>query len=394
MPLHTMTIMGTRPEAVKLAPVVLALEQASDLDVSLVTTGQHRDMLDHVIDEFELSVTATLDIFDHGLSLAEMTSRIVTRVADALDEMRPDLVLVQGDTTSAFVGGLAAFYVGIPVVHLEAGLRTHDLQQPFPEEMNRRLLGQVADLHLAPTVNAKTNLLRESVGGAIVVTGNTVIDAFLQVASRPCPPVPPVLEHVFSSDRPIVVVTAHRRESWTTAMNDIAGAVAELATRYPEVYFVVPLHRNPVVGGTLRPIIGDRDNVILTEPLPYGLFVHTIKRSTMLLTDSGGLQEEAPALGKPVLVLRNKTERPEGVMAGTVAVAGTSMQGIVELTAAILDDADRYRAMAGTANPYGDGHAAPRAMAAIRWRYLDGPRPEEFVASPASKPLVFDSREP
>lgn len=374
---HVLVVYGTRPEAIKLAPLVSAIRADSRLRATVAVTGQHREMLDQVNTLFGISPDADLDIIRPRQTLEDITSRTLQGLAPVLEQERPDCVLVQGDTTTALASALAGFYHHVPVVHLEAGLRTDRPDDPFPEEMNRRLTSQLATLHLAPTPRSRTNLLREGIAAeSVVVTGNTVIDALHDVIGRTPARHVPGLGDV--GDRRVVLVTAHRRESWGEPMARAGRALAILAERFPDVAFVLPLHLNPVVREVLVPAVRGCENVLLTEPLDYLDFAHLIHRCTLALTDSGGVQEEAPSLGKPVLVMRETTERPEAVDAGTVRLVGTDVGAIVDGVTELLTDAAAYARMANAVNPYGDGQAAPRAVAAIAHLFGIGDRAEDF----------------
>jgi len=334
-------------------------------------------MLDQVNTLFGITPDADLDILRPRQTLEDITSRTLQGLAPVLEAERPDCVLVQGDTTTALASAMAGFYHHVPVVHLEAGLRTDRPDDPFPEEMNRRLTSQLSTLHLAPTPRSRTNLLREGVAAnSIVVTGNTVIDALHDVIDRTPARRVPELDDL--ADRRVVLVTSHRRESWGEPMARAGRALAILAERFPDVAFVLPLHLNPVVREVLVPAVRGRKNVLLTEPLDYLDFAHLIHRCTLALTDSGGVQEEAPSLGKPVLVMRETTERPEAVDAGTVRLVGTDVGAIVDGVTELLTDKVAYSRMANAVNPYGDGHAAPRAVAAIAHMFGIGDRAQEF----------------
>jgi len=379
MPLRVMTVFGTRPEAIKVAPVIAALEAHEDVDSVTVVTGQHREMLDQVNRIFGIVPDHDLDIFEHGASLSQITSRVLEHLDPVLEAERPDAVLVQGDTSTSTAAALAAFHRRIPVIHLEAGLRSGDIGSPFPEEANRRVTAQLTALHLAPTTTSKGNLLAEGTPtDAVVVTGNTVIDALLvTVGSKPSF-TDPALEDLADSGRRVLLVTTHRRENWGESMAGVGRALARLATRFPDVEVVLPAHRNPVVREALLPHLADHQNVTVTEPLPYGQFTRLLGLSSVVLTDSGGVQEEAPSLGKPVLVMRENTERPEAVEAGTVRLIGTDEERIVHEVTTLLTDESAYDAMARTANPYGDGAAAPRAVQAILHLLGRGARPSDW----------------
>jgi len=354
-------VIGTRPEAVKMAPVVLALRAArSRFETRVVLTAQHREMADDILAHFGISPDQDLDLMRPKQSLFVTTSRLVARMEGVLDAEKPDVVLVQGDTTTTFVAALAAFYKGIRVGHVEAGLRTDDKANPFPEEVNRRLTSHIADLHFAPTETARRALLRERVpSGSIFVTGNTVIDALLWTKGRLPRKLPAVLSRVDTSKR-IVLVTSHRRENWGAPLVDVCLALEDIATAFDDVQIVFPVHPNPVVKNTVTRILGRLRNVLLLPPLDYGAFVALMSRASLILTDSGGVQEEAPSLGVPVLVLRRKTERPEAVRAGVVRLVGTDRKRIVRVSTRLLSDRAAYRAMARRKNPYGDGRAASR----------------------------------
>ncbi|ACQ79456.1 UDP-N-acetylglucosamine 2-epimerase [Beutenbergia cavernae DSM 12333] len=368
--LHLVPIYGTRPEAIKVAPIVAAAARHPAIVCSPVVTGQHREIVDQVNELFGMRPVTDLDVFTHGVGLETTTARVLERVTPVLRRLAPDVVLVQGDTTSAFAAALAAFYLSIPVVHLEAGLRTSSLASPFPEEGNRRLLTQIASLHLAPTAGNRANLLRSGIPeDDIVVTGNTVIDALVGTVAARVPLADPHLAPIEDLTGPLILVTAHRRESWGEPMRRSARAVATVARRRPDALVVLPMHPNPTVRAVLEPELAGIPNVVLTEPLGYSDLANVLARSTLVVTDSGGLQEEAPALGKPVLVLRENTERPEAVAAGTARLVGTDEAGIVAAIEELLDDAEVYGAMANAFNPYGDGHAAERAIAAIVERF-------------------------
>jgi UDP-N-acetylglucosamine 2-epimerase (non-hydrolysing) len=367
-------VFGTRPEAIKMAPVVRALRARPEYDVLVCASGQHREMLDQVLETFDIAADADLDLMRPDQTLASFAARAMEAIdAWLAGPGRADLVLVQGDTTTAFCGALAAFYRRIPVAHVEAGLRTGDLDRPWPEEANRVLTARLAALHFAPTARSRANLVAEGVPPErIVVTGNTVIDALLHAVDR-VRAVPPDIDGlppaVMANGAPLVLITAHRRESFGAGLDALGRAIAALARRFPDVHFVYPVHLNPNVrSSAARWLGGGRANVHLLPPQPYLAFVALMDRATLILTDSGGVQEEAPSLGKPVLVLRETTERPEAVEAGTVRLVGTDEDAIVEGTARLLAGGAAYAAMAQAHNPYGDGRAAERIEAAIdRW---------------------------
>jgi UDP-N-acetylglucosamine 2-epimerase (non-hydrolysing) len=383
-PRRIMVIYGTRPEAVKVAPLIQALHRSPLFTPVVAVTAQHRSMLDQVNEVFGITPEFDLDIHQPGQTLTSITTRALAGVQQLLAEQRPDAVVVQGDTTTVFAAALAAFYERIPVVHLEAGLRTDSPYSPYPEEMNRRLATQLAALHLAPTQTSKANLLAENVDPAtVVVTGNTVIDALLWTSSRDLGYGHPALAGLDDSTAPVLLVTAHRRESWGAPMRAVGRALARIATAHPGLRVVFPVHANPVVREAVLPAIEHLPNVTVTEPLAYGGFARLMKRATLILTDSGGVQEEGPSLGKPVLVMRDTTERPEAVQAGTVRLVGTDEDLIVKSADQLLTDPAAYTAMAGAINPYGDGHAAQRSVAALAWHFGLGPAAEEFRPAPA-----------
>ncbi|MGP5194559.1 non-hydrolyzing UDP-N-acetylglucosamine 2-epimerase [Arthrobacter rhombi] len=385
--LRVMPIFGTRPEAIKMAPIVKALEASHLFECVVTVTGQHREMLDQVNELFGMTPQRDLNIIQPQQTLNDVLTNTIRGLDEIFAEDKPDAVVVQGDTTTVMAGSLAAFNWGIPVIHVEAGLRSFDLSSPFPEEGNRKITSQVTSLHLAPTTTSRDNLLRENVDPAkIVVTGNTVIDALFEVVSRHLPFTDPRLESLAVGGRRLVLVTSHRRENHGETMRGIGRAVARLADSEPEVDFILPIHRNPVVRDALLPAITDKANVTVTEPLGYGDFTRILAAAEIVLTDSGGVQEEAPALGKPVLVMRENTERPEAVVAGTVKLIGTDEQRIVDEVSTLLNDRTVYDRMAHAVNPYGDGHAAARTVAAIAELLGVGTRIPEFGA--ASGPLA------
>ncbi|MFB7888858.1 non-hydrolyzing UDP-N-acetylglucosamine 2-epimerase [Cellulosimicrobium cellulans] len=367
MTARIMTVYGTRPEAIKVAPVIRALEESPDFESVTVVTGQHREMLDQVNELFGIVPDHDLNIMSHGQTLAQIFARVIEGLDPILEEEKPAAVIVQGDTSTSTAAALAAFYRRIPVVHVEAGLRSGNIHSPFPEEANRKLTTQIAALHLAPTETSRGNLLAEGVDDAtIVVTGNTVIDALLTTVGKEVPFTDPLLEQLAASQRRILLVTTHRRENWGGAMEGVGRALAKIARTFPDLEIVLPAHRNPIVRDAILPQLAGIENVTVTEPLPYGEFARMMSLSTVILSDSGGVQEEAPSLGKPVLVMRENTERPEAVAAGTVELVGTDEDAIVAKVRGLLLDADTYRAMASASNPYGDGEAAPRVLVAIK----------------------------
>ena len=360
-----MTVYGTRPEAIKVAPVIKALEGDDRFESVAVSTGQHREMLDQVNEMFSISPAYDLGLMKQVNHLNEGVSLALAGLDEIIVKEAPDVIIAQGDTSTAMSAALAGFHREVKIVHLEAGLRTGNIRSPFPEEANRRIIGQMADLHLAPTDTSMDNLLRESFSWKnIAVVGNTVIDALLEAASWDTTFADERLNALTETDQRVVLVTTHRREN-LTAMAEIGGAVQELAEAYPDVIFALPLHLNPKVRDVVLPKVDMLHNVIITDPLPYDQFTKLMTRSTIVLTDSGGVQEEAPSLGKPVLCMRENTERPEAVLAGTVKLVGTNRKRIVSETKLLLDDPFTYEAMARAVNPYGDGKAAERSVAAI-----------------------------
>ena len=370
--------MGTRPEAIKMAPVIAALKQSKHLNCRVVATGQHREMFHQVASELGFKADIDLDAMQPDQTLAGLTSRLMQKVDGWLANGHPDLALVQGDTTTVLVASLACFYRRIPVGHVEAGLRTGSVLAPFPEELNRRLASQMVALHFAPTRAAEAALLREGVlGGHIEVTGNTVVDTlFMEVARQQEPgasaAICAALSAAIAADwetRPFVLITGHRRENFGDGFEQICEAIHTLALRYPQYRFIYPVHLNPNVQRPVKRLLSDVTNVHLIPPQGYRNFVALMSRCKLILTDSGGVQEEAPSLGKPVLVMRDTTERPEGVEAGTARLVGAEAKTIVQSASQLLDDSMAYDAMANAVNPYGDGHAAERIVARIE-RFL------------------------
>lgn len=375
-----MIVYGTRPEAVKLAPLIAAMRRADGLEPYVVVTAQQRQMLDQVNELFGINPDVDLDIFAPGQRLDEITTLALSGVNRVVRDVNPDALVVQGDTTTVFAAALAAFYERVPVVHLEAGLRTDDRYSPFPEEINRRLTTQLASLHLAPTAANRANLEAEGVDPrAIAVTGNTVIDALLEVTGRELSYLDPRIEKVVRSGRRIILVTTHRRESWGERMRGVAAALAAVARERDDVEVVLPMHRNPVVRAEIEAELGGIANVLLTDPLPYADFAHLMKDSFIVATDSGGLQEEAPSLGKPVVLLRDNTERQEAVAAGTIRMVGTDPTAVRTALLRLLDDEADYARMATAANPFGDGRAAIRCVAAVGELLGIGEREPDFA---------------
>ncbi|CDH25259.1 non-hydrolyzing UDP-N-acetylglucosamine 2-epimerase [Xenorhabdus bovienii] len=370
--MKVLTVFGTRPEAIKMAPLVHALAKDAAFDAKVCVTAQHREMLDQVLHLFEITPDFDLNIMKKGQDLTDITCRILEGMKPVLEEFKPDVVLVHGDTATTMATSLAAFYQRIPVGHIEAGLRTGDLYSPWPEEANRKIAGHLAMYHFAPTENSQNNLLKESIAGSsIFVTGNTVIDALLWVRDRI------VSDHALSGqlaklypfidpNKKMILVTGHRRESFGGGFERICEALAQVARAHPEVQVVYPVHLNPNVSEPVKRILHDIDNVILINPQDYLPFVYLMNHAYMILTDSGGIQEEAPSLGKPVLVMRDTTERPEAVDAGTVRLVGTKTQTIVEEVTRLLTDDIAYQQMSRAHNPYGDGQACQRILEALR----------------------------
>lgn len=371
MPVKTLCVVGTRPEAIKMAPLVLALQHDSRFDAKFCVTGQHRQMLDQVLDLFGLVPDYDLNIMKAGQDLTDVTSAILIGMREVLAEARPDVVLVHGDTATTLAATLAAYYARVPVGHVEAGLRTGNLYSPWPEEGNRRLTGAIARLHFAPTEQSRANLLAEGVNpDRVSVTGNTVIDALKLVLARI--EADPMLRaeaarpsDFLPQDRRIVLVTGHRRESFGGGFERICTALGIIADRFPDSDIVYPMHMNPQVREPVTRLLGGHANIHLIEPLDYLPFVHLMNRAHLIITDSGGIQEEAPSLGKPVLVMRDTTERPEAVEAGTVRLVGTDVDVIVDAASTLLADAAAWQAMSFAHNPYGDGQAVSRILATL-----------------------------
>jgi UDP-N-acetylglucosamine 2-epimerase (non-hydrolysing) len=359
---HIVCIVGTRPEGIKMAPLIKALQREPWARVTVLATAQHRDLLDQVLALFGIVPDVDLDIMRPGQALPELTARLITGLDEKFGELKPDVILAQGDTTTVMAAAMVAFYRRVPFGHVEAGLRTHDLSNPFPEEMNRLLAGHLSRWHFVPTERGRQNLLREGIGGAAIhVTGNTVVDALLDVAATSRS-----LDLPLDPTKRLVLLTAHRRENFGEPLREVCRAVVELVERHPDIEVLYPVHPNPNVLGVARELLGGRDRIHLCEPLDYAPFVEVQKRAYLILTDSGGVQEEAPALGKPVLVMRNETERPEAVDEGVVRLVGTDRERIMAEASRLLDDPEAYRQMARGVSPYGDGKASERIVAVLR----------------------------
>ncbi|AFK85343.1 MULTISPECIES: non-hydrolyzing UDP-N-acetylglucosamine 2-epimerase [Thermoanaerobacterium] len=381
--LKVMPIFGTRPEAIKMAPLVKELQCADGIETVVCVTAQHRDMLDQVLRLFNVIPKYDLDVMKESQSLSDITSSVLRGLDDVLEKEKPDLILVHGDTTTTFVAALSAFYKKIKVGHVEAGLRSFDKWFPYPEEMNRKLTGVLTDLHFAPTQTAKDNLIKEGVDeSSIFVTGNTVIDAMKYTVKE---------NYVFRDDRlnsvdyknkKVIVVTAHRRENWGLPIENICNALRKIAIDFKDTYIIYPVHKNPVVRDTVFSVLDNLDNVLLLDPIDTDEMHNLLKRCYMVMTDSGGLQEEVPSLGKPVLVLRDVTERPEAVKAGTVKIIGTDFDRVYNEAKLLLTDKDEYDRMANAVNPYGDGNASKRIVQAIKYAFgMTDEKVDEFKSS-------------
>lgn len=366
--IKVLSVFGTRPEAIKMAPLVLELQKCPDIESLVCVTAQHREMLDSVMDCFGLKADFDLNIMHQGQTLTDITARVLEGLGAILEQAQPDLVLVHGDTTTAFASALTAFYGKIPVGHVEAGLRTLDKHSPYPEEMNRQLIGRIADLHFAPTGNNMKNLNREGIFDGIYITGNTVIDAMKYTVTG-SDFTSPELNALELSGKRVIAMTCHRRENYGQPMEQIFSAVRQIAGEFADVQFVYPVHPAPVVRETAQRLLGDVSNIALIAPLDAIDMHRLMSKSDLVMTDSGGIQEEAPSLGKPVLVLRQETERPEAVAAGTVALAGVETERIVSLTRKLLTDKNAYHEMAQAVNPYGDGMACRRIVDGILYHF-------------------------
>lgn len=382
--LKVMTVFGTRPEAIKMCPLVLEMKKYPDLIEPLVAvTAQHREMLDQVMELFQIKPDYDLNIMTSGQTLYDVTTRALMGLKEVMEEAKPDIVLVHGDTTTTFAGALAAFYAQIPVGHVEAGLRTGNKYSPYPEEMNRKLTGAIADMHFAPTAISKQNLLKENVNpDNILVTGNTVIDALQATVQKDYVFEDAEFNKVFESGHRLILMTTHRRENLGEPMRHVYKALKSVLETHEDVEAIFPVHKNPKVREIVQQELGGLDRVHLIEPMDYEPFANLMAKVDIVLTDSGGIQEEAPALGKPVLVLRDTTERPEAVSAGTVLLVGTAYEDVLRETNRLLDDAAHYKKMAEAANPYGDGQACARIVnAVLRKNGFDVQKLSEFLTN-------------
>ena len=378
--LRIMSVFGTRPEAIKMAPLVKELAGREEIESICCVTAQHREMLDSVLEVFSLKPDWDLNIMTPRQTLSTITSKCLTGMDEAIDALKPDMVLVHGDTSTTFAGALSAFYHKVPVGHVEAGLRTYDKYSPYPEEMNRKLVTAIADLYFCPTENNRENLCREGVTEGVFVTGNTVIDALKTTVRQDYVFATEELNRLPYDSKKILLVTCHRRENYGQPMEDIMSALAHIARTHEDVELVYPVHLSPVVQEYAQKHLADTPNVHLIAPLAADEMHNLMARCYLVLTDSGGLQEEAPALGKPVLVLRRETERPEAVAAGTVKLAGVAYDDIVRMADELITGPDAYAAMAHAVNPYGDGNACRRIADAILWHFGRGNKPEDFRA--------------
>lgn len=377
--LRVMSVFGTRPEAIKMAPLVLELKKYQEIESICCVTAQHRQMLDSVMEVFGLQADCDLNIMAPRQTLSSITCKCLTGMDDVIEEKKPDLILVHGDTSTTFAGALSAFYHQIPVGHVEAGLRTYDRYSPFPEEMNRKMVGAIADLHFCPTENNRRNLARENITEGVFVTGNTVIDALKTTVRKDYCFATEVLNTLPYEQKKVILVTCHRRENYGEPMKNIMLALRQIAETYEDVELVYPVHLSPVVREAVQEYLAGAPRVHLIDPLPADEMHNLMGRCYMVLTDSGGLQEEAPALGKPVLVLRRETERPEAVAAGTVKIAGVDKDVIVSMASELIESPNAYEAMAHAVNPYGDGQACRRIAEAILWHFgRRAQRPEDY----------------
>ena len=379
--IKVMSVFGTRPEAIKMAPLVKELAKDPNIESISCLTGQHREMLDSVMEIFRLKGDYDLNIMEKRQTLSTITTKTLLGMDSVIDEVQPDMILVHGDTSTAFSGALSAFYHQVPVGHVEAGLRTWDKYSPFPEEMNRTLISDIADLHFSPTVSNADNLRKEAITGKVFITGNTAIDAMKYTVSDEYRFITPVLNELDFEHKRIIVVTCHRRENYGKSMEDIMKAIAELVCLHEDVEVVYPVHLSPVVRECAQKFLAGKERIHLIDPIDVQEMHNLIARCYMVMTDSGGLQEEAPALGKPVLVMRRETERPEAVEAGTVRLVGVVYEDILSMAKELLDDPNAYAAMAKAVNPYGDGQACRRITQAILYHFgLTQQQPDQFGA--------------
>ena len=379
--IKVMSVFGTRPEAIKMAPLVKELAKYTDLESICCLTGQHREMLDSVMEIFQLKGDYDLNIMEKRQTLSTITTKTLLGMDGIIDECKPDLILVHGDTSTTFAGALSAFYHQVPVGHVDAGLRTWDKYSPFPEEMNRTLVGDIAELHFSPTRANAENLQREAISGKIFITGNTAIDAMGYTVRSDYKFITQLLNELDFVGKRVVVVTCHRRENYGKPMEDIMAAIAKVVELHPDVEVVYPVHLSPVVRDCAAKHLAGKDRIHLIDPVDVQEMHNLISRCYMVMTDSGGLQEEAPALGKPVLVMRRETERPEAIVAGTAKLAGVCYEEIVAMANELLDDPSAYAKMAKAVNPYGDGQACRRIAQAIRWHFgLTADKPGNFNA--------------
>lgn len=378
--IKVMSVFGTRPEAIKMAPLVKALAARPGIESICCLTGQHREMLDSVMEAFDLKAQYDLNIMQKQQTLTSITTRAIIGMEQVIAEAKPDLILVHGDTSTTFAGALAAFYHRVPVGHVEAGLRTYDKYSPFPEEMNRTLTGDIAELHFSPTRANAENLRREAIRGEIFITGNTVIDAMKTTVQPDFQFSDPKLNALDFENSRVIAVTCHRRENYGEPMENIMRAIRTIAETHPETQVVYPVHLSPVVRECAAKYLSDHPRIHLIDPIDVQQMHNLMARCDLVMTDSGGLQEEAPAMGKPVLVMRRETERPEAIAAGTVKLAGVDYDTIVSMANTLLEDPEAYAAMAKAVNPYGDGNACDRIAQAIEWYFgLSTERPADFA---------------